>query len=126
MPDSKKSAPAPARRLGFRFEMALVYAFQLHIEQTRKGGEIPYVAHLLGVASTVIEAGGDEDQAIAALLHDAIEDQDTTREEIEANFGARVARIVANVSDMPKEGTERTADNWRERKEGYLEHLREA
>src|SRR5947209_17690950 len=88
------------RLLGFRFEMALLYAFRLHAEQTRKGGTVPYIGHLLGVASTVIEAGGDEDQAIAALLHDAIEDQGVSEQEIETLFGSRVAHIVQAVSDM--------------------------
>ena len=58
-----------------RFDDALVYASRLHREQTRKGSDIPYVAHLLAVCSLVIEHGGSEDQAIAALLHDAAEDQ---------------------------------------------------
>jgi (p)ppGpp synthase/HD superfamily hydrolase len=112
--------------LGFRFEMALLYAFQLHSTQTRKGGSIPYIGHLLGVASTVIEAGGDEDQAIAALLHDAIEDQDCTPQQIGAIFDARVAGIVLHLSDLAPEGEQRDAANWRWRKERYLTHLREA
>ena len=61
--------------LSTRFEEALVFATQLHREQTRKGTTIPYIAHLLGVTSIVLEHGGNEDEAIAALLHDAIEDQ---------------------------------------------------
>lgn len=62
-------------RLGERFDDALVYAARLHATQLRKGTDIPYVAHLLSVAALVLEDGGDEDQAVAALLHDAIEDQ---------------------------------------------------
>jgi (p)ppGpp synthase/HD superfamily hydrolase len=58
-----------------KFDSALLYAAQLHRNQTRKGTKIPYVSHLLAVCSLVIENGGDEDQAIAALLHDAVEDQ---------------------------------------------------
>lgn len=67
-----------------RFENALVYAFRLHVTQTRKGKRIPYLAHLMSVASLVLENGGDEDMAIAALLHDAVEDQGgrKTQEEI--------------------------------------------
>jgi (p)ppGpp synthase/HD superfamily hydrolase len=61
--------------LTWRFDLALQFASGLHHEQARKGVPIPYVAHLMGVSSLVLEAGGDEDQAIAALLHDAVEDQ---------------------------------------------------
>ena len=94
----------------------------LHANQVRKGTTVPYTAHLLGVAALVIDHGGDEDQAMAALLHDAIEDQGRggrTRAEIEAKFGARVARIVEGCTDadtIPK-------PPWRERKEAYLAHL---
>ncbi len=105
-----------------RFEEALVYAAQLHARQRRKGGDTPYVAHLLAVASLVIEHGGDEDQAIAALLHDAVEDQggEPTRREIARRFGDDVAFIVEGCTDadtIPK-------PPWRERKEKYIEHLR--
>jgi (p)ppGpp synthase/HD superfamily hydrolase len=111
-------------RLSRRFEQALVCAFQLHRDQTRKGTHTPYIAHLLAVASLVIEDGGDEDQAIAALLHDAVEDQGgrVTLEKIKTRFGERVAWIVEGCSDtdtLPK-------PPWRERKEAYLEHLRGA
>lgn len=58
-----------------RFDHAMVYASQIHAAQRRKGSNTPYIAHLLGVAAITLEAGGDEDQAIAALLHDAVEDQ---------------------------------------------------
>ena len=61
--------------LSMRFDEALAFASELHRDQTRKGGEIPYVAHLMTVAASVLEHGGDEDTAIAALLHDAVEDQ---------------------------------------------------
>jgi (p)ppGpp synthase/HD superfamily hydrolase len=104
-----------------RFQDALVYAAQLHATQKRKGTEIPYVAHLLGVAALVIEAGGDEDEAIAALLHDAVEDQGGahTRETIRRRFGDRVTRIVDGCTDtdiVPK-------PPWRERKEQYIAHV---
>lgn len=62
-------------KLSTRFEEALVFATQLHQTQVRKGGDIPYISHLLGVTALVLEDGGDEDEAIAALLHDAVEDQ---------------------------------------------------
>src|SRR6266545_3474018 len=85
-----------APSLSTRFEEALVLATRLPGLQRRKGTDVPYVAHLLGVASLVLEGGGDEDQAIAALLHDAVEDQGGPRtlEEIRRRFGDRVAGIV--------------------------------
>ena len=107
-----------------RFDEALVYARRLHAGQQRKGTEIPYVSHLLGVASLVLEAGGDEDEAIAALLHDAVEDQggEPTLGEIRQRFGPRVADIVAGCTDAWEE----PKPPWRERKEAYIEHLEEA
>jgi (p)ppGpp synthase/HD superfamily hydrolase len=105
-----------------RFEDALRYAAHLHARQKRKGTPIPYVAHLLAVAGLVLENGGDEDQAIAALLHDAVEDQGgiPTLQEIRKRFGERVAHIVDGCTDAyvhPK-------PPWRKRKEDYLAHLR--
>jgi GTP pyrophosphokinase len=110
--------------LGERFRQALDWAALLHKDQERKGSGIPYVSHLLGVCSLVLEDGGDEDQAIAALLHDAVEDQGgaPVLEEIRARFGNRVAAIVAGCTDtdvVPK-------PPWRERKEKYIGHLRQA
>jgi (p)ppGpp synthase/HD superfamily hydrolase len=107
-----------------RFQEALLYAFQLHANQKRKQSEVPYIAHLLGVTSLVLEDGGDEDQAIAALLHDAVEDQGgfPTLERIRTKFGNRVAEIVFELSDSatsPK-------PPWRERKESYLASLETA
>ena len=79
-----------------RFGDALALASHLHREQIRKAADIPYISHLLAVSALVIEHGGDEDQAIAALLHDAVEDQGgmETAGEIERRFGERVARMV--------------------------------
>lgn len=107
--------------LSDRFEDALVWATQLHRSQWRKGTPIPYVAHLLGVTSIVLQYGGDEDESIAALLHDAVEDQggEPILREIERRFGAQVAAIVAGCTDtmaQPK-------PPWRERKEAHLAHL---
>jgi (p)ppGpp synthase/HD superfamily hydrolase len=107
-----------------RFYRALGYAARLHAAQFRKGTKRPYVAHLLGVASIVLTHGGDEDGAIAALLHDAVEDQGgkPRLREIRRKFGARVARIVAGCTDadtLPK-------PPWLERKKTYLHHLRRA
>jgi (p)ppGpp synthase/HD superfamily hydrolase len=112
-------------RLTQRFNDALVFAAELHATQTRKGpDQIPYVSHLLGVASLVIEAGGDEDMAIAALLHDAVEDQGgyETLDRIRERFGERVAHIVEGCTD-DFSGHNRTP--WCERKVRYIKHLRE-
>ena len=108
--------------LSERFIRALDYAARLHAAQTRKGKDQPYVGHLLGVASIVIEYGGDEEMAIAALLHDAVEDQGGLPRllEIRKKFGARVADIVEGCTDawgMPKRP-------WLERKKAYLERVR--
>jgi (p)ppGpp synthase/HD superfamily hydrolase len=110
--------------LGERFDRALRHATKLHAAQTRKGTTIPYVAHLLSVAAIVLEDGGDEDEAIAALLHDAVEDQGgrPTLDEIRRQFGDRVAEIVEGCSDtdvVPK-------PPWRDRKELYIQHIRTA
>jgi (p)ppGpp synthase/HD superfamily hydrolase len=107
-----------------RFEDALVYANRLHALQTRKGTGIPYLSHLLAVAGLVLENAGDEDEAIAALLHDAVEDQggQETLSEIRRRFGNRVANIVEECTDadvIPK-------PPWRARKQAYLAHLRHA
>ncbi len=107
--------------LSERFNEALVFAAQLHANQQRKGSGIPYIAHLLGVASIVLEYGANEDEAIAALLHDAVEDQGgaATREEIRRRFGDTVTAIVDGCTDAdttPK-------PPWRQRKELYLAHL---
>jgi (p)ppGpp synthase/HD superfamily hydrolase len=108
-------------KLSTRFEEALVFATQLHAGQTRKGTNIPYISHLLAVTAIVIEHGGNEDEAIAALLHDSIEDQGgaSTREEIRRRFGDRVVEIVDGCTDtdvMPK-------PPWRVRKEEYIAHI---
>jgi GTP pyrophosphokinase len=107
--------------LSERFATALTLAASLHRAQRRKGTTIPYIAHLLAVAGLVLEHGGDEDEAIAGLLHDAVEDQGgaATLAEIERRFGSRVAAIVVGCSD-----TDTTPKPpWRARKEAYLTHL---
>jgi (p)ppGpp synthase/HD superfamily hydrolase len=106
------------------YSRAVDLARSLHDGQTRKGTEVPYLSHLLAVSAIVLEQGGTEDQAIAALLHDAVEDQGgaATLERIRVAFGEEVARIVDGCSD-----TDRTPKPpWRERKEGYLRRLRSA
>jgi (p)ppGpp synthase/HD superfamily hydrolase len=112
--------------VGKRFRDALVWAAELHEEQKRKGGNVPYVAHLLGVASIVLEHGGDEDQAIAALLHDALEDQAhrMTPGEIGARFGERVEKIVEACTDGdPEEQRDRDIGRWRVRKQKYIDQI---
>jgi GTP pyrophosphokinase len=113
-----------ARNLTARFEEALGFATRLHATQRRKGTDIPYIAHLLGVASLVITHGGNEDEAIAALLHDAVEDQGgrPTLERILEKFEGTVASIVEGCSDSEVE----PKPPWKDRKERYLLHLRSA
>lgn len=111
-------------QLTSRFEDALLFATRLHITQARKGTATPYIAHLLSVTALVLEHDGSEDEAIAALLHDAAEDQGgyETLDEIRTRFGETVAAIVAGCTDSyhtPK-------PPWRARKEAYLAHLRTA
>ena len=101
---------------GEKFEEALIHAARLHKDQTRKGTTIPYVTHLLAVAAIVGENGGTEDEVVAALLHDAIEDSPETEASLAARFGNSVAEIVAACSDadvMPK-------PPWKVRKEAYV------
>ena len=110
--------------LSSRFSDALTFAHQLHAAQTRKGTNVPYISHLLAVAAIVIENGGSEDQAIAALLHDAVEDQggQPTLEKIRERFGSKVADIVQGCTDadvIPK-------PPWKERKTAYIAHIRTA
>jgi (p)ppGpp synthase/HD superfamily hydrolase len=111
-----------------RFDEALAFAHRVHRDDTRKGTAIPYVAHLLSVCGTVLVDGGDEDEAIAALLHDTLEDHADTisREEIAARFGARVLALVEVCTDTPADYRGGPKPPWRERKTGYLEHLRHA
>ena len=104
-----------------RFDNAFRYAHQLHRGQTRKETTIPYISHLMAVAALVVEHGGNEDQAIAGLLHDAAEDQGgvQTLAEIRAMFGDAVADIVADCTDSWTD----QKPQWRARKEAYLDGL---
>ena len=116
---------------GPRFGDALVLAAQVHATQRRKDASagkapvVPYVAHLLEVAALVWSGGGDEDQAIAGLLHDALDDQSdkVTADDIEKRFSVRVRDIVEACSDG-ETGGERTRGNWHERKQAYLDRLK--
>ena len=107
---------------GDRFVEAVAYALELHGEQVRKATSIPYITHLLAVCSLVLEDGGTEDEAIAALLHDGPEDQGgrETLDEIRRRFGPDVAAMVDALSDT----METPKPPWRERKAGYLDRLR--
>ena len=125
---STKGKPSTAKlkpvKLGPRFLRAFRFAAAKHAGQARKASTIPYIAHLMGVASLVLEFGGDEDMAIAALLHDVVEDCGGAPmlAEVRRKFGKRVAKIVDACTDsytMPKLP-------WRERKESYIQHLKSA
>ena len=109
---------------GEKLERALRYASRLHRDQVRKGTNVPYITHLLAVASIVGENGGTEDEVVAALLHDAPEDQggEATLREIRAQFGDEVAQIVDGCTDTYED----PKPPWRERKERYLAHLANA
>jgi (p)ppGpp synthase/HD superfamily hydrolase len=112
-----------------RFDRALLYATHVHGGQLRKGTTTPYVAHLLAVAATVLEYGGDEDLAIAALLHDSVEDQGgkARLNDVRNRFGETVARIVEACSDsLADTGRGEPKADSKTRKEAYLAHLREA
>ncbi|ESA34649.1 metal dependent phosphohydrolase [Leptolyngbya sp. Heron Island J] len=110
--------------LGARFETALVYAAQLHRQQRRKLTGVPYMAHLMAVAALVLEDGGSEDEAIAALLHDAVEDQGglATLEVIRQRFGKAVADLVLGCTQP----ADQAGLSWRDQKRLYLEQIRGA
>jgi (p)ppGpp synthase/HD superfamily hydrolase len=119
-----RHGPQKALKLGSRFVRAFLFAAEKHAGQARKSSTIPYIAHLMGVASLVLEAGGDEDLAIAALLHDVVEDCGGAPmlQEVRRRFGERVAKVVDGCTDAdtyPK-------PPWRERKEYYIRHLQTA
>jgi (p)ppGpp synthase/HD superfamily hydrolase len=107
-----------------RYEAALALAARAHREQTRKTSDVPYIAHLAHVSVILIRHGFDEDLAIAGLLHDAVEDQDVPLPAIEAQFGPRVASIVAALSERKQEGGVKRP--WESRKQEMLHQLRRA
>src|ERR1700694_4269172 len=103
-----------------RFDRALLYATHVHGGQVRKGTSTPYVAHLLAVAATVLEYGGDEDLAIAALLHDSVEEQrgSARLQDVRNRVGERVAGIVAACSDsLANTSSGERKAHWQQRKE---------
>jgi len=111
-------------KLGPRFLRAFLFAAEKHAGQTRKASTIPYLAHLMGVASLALEFGGDEDMAIAALLHDVVEDcgGKPMLWEVRRRFGSRVAKIVEGCTDSVTD----PKPPWRGRKETYIRHLKTA
>jgi len=110
-------------QLSSRFAAAFAYANRMHAGQHRKQSTTPYIAHLMAVTGMVLENGGDEDLAIAALLHDVVEDCGglPVLADVREQFGARVARIVEECTDNLGEHL-----RWRERKQRYIDHLRHA
>lgn len=115
-----------------RFDQALQLAHQWHARQVRKGSGVPYIAHLLGVASIALEFGAGEDEAIAALLHDALEDGPSNlnrdasdlKRELEASFGTHVLHLIQGCTDAePQAG--QAKEPWAERKRAYLQRLRQ-
>jgi (p)ppGpp synthase/HD superfamily hydrolase len=123
-PQPRRSQSKHRVRLGPRFLRAFQFAAEKHAGQTRKASSIPYIAHLMGVASLVLEFGGDEDLAIAALLHDVVEDCGgaPVLKEVRRKFGRRVAKIVDGCTDSDTD----PKPPWRERKESYIQHLKSA
>jgi (p)ppGpp synthase/HD superfamily hydrolase len=105
---------------GTRFADAATFACEQHHGQRRKGSGAPYVTHPMAVASLVAEFGGDEDQAIAALLHDVMEDCDVGRDDIAERFGEPVAQMVESCTDA----VEQPKPPWRPRKEAHIAHVR--
>ncbi len=107
-----------------RFDQALLYATAVHAGQTRKATDIPYISHLLGVAAIALEHGANEDEAISALLHDAVEDAGGVGRlaDIRGRFGDTVAEIVDGCTDTDQD----PKPPWRARKEAYIAHLDQA
>lgn len=121
---AKMPAKLKPRKLGPRFRQAFLFAADKHAHQARKASTTPYIAHLMGVCSLVLEFGGDEEMAIAALLHDVVEDCGGAPmlKEVRRRFGLRVEKIVDGCTDSDTT----PQPPWRERKEKYLHHLKSA
>ena len=110
-----------------RMYKALKLAFKLHGHDARKKSTVPYIAHLLAVCALVQLDGGIEDEAIAALLHDALEDKpkEINRKKIRHKFGKKVLKMIELSTDTPKDYAGGQKPPWRKRKEAYLKHIRE-
>src|SRR6202790_1256371 len=119
MPDRDE---LPTAVLTGRFSEAVRWASHLHADQARKGTRIAYISHLLAVSSLVLEDGGTEEEAIAGVLHDAIEDRHVAEAEIRARFGAPVAEIVVACSEDRDAARDQ---DWEARKRRYLDHLQD-
>lgn len=106
---------------------ALELAFKLHGHDTRKKSNIPYLAHLLSVCALVQLDGGSEEEAIAAMLHDALEDkpEEISREQIRQQFGDNVLKIIEISSDTPRDYRGGEKPPWKERKEAYIAHIKD-
>jgi (p)ppGpp synthase/HD superfamily hydrolase len=121
--------PGPRPALGHRFASAVEWAVELHGAQTRKGSGVPYVAHLMEVAALVLHDGGTESEAIAGLLHDAIEDAGVKPKQIRKRYGRKVSKIVRACTEtidgkLPgKSKSPRDASTWRARKQEAIDHL---
>ncbi len=113
------------RALSKRFHEAVSLAIEVHGKDVRKGTDIPYISHLFSVCSLVLYDGGSENEAIAALLHDTLEDHPemVTPGMLQEKFGKEVLSIIQNCSDTPKNYTGGPKAPWMERKKKYLEHL---
>lgn len=111
--------------LGPRFDEALQRASDLHRSQRRKGSTVPYFSHLMAVAALVLEDGGDEDEAIAALLHDALEDhpEKIRADEIGRRFSPRVLALVVACTDTPRDFAGGAKAPWEQRKAAYIAHI---
>jgi (p)ppGpp synthase/HD superfamily hydrolase len=120
----KKKISLKPPKLGIRLQRAFQYAAEKHAGQTRKQTAVPYLSHLMAVASLVLEAGGDEDMAIAALLHDVVEDCGgiARLREVRKQFGPRVGKIVEGCTDSFAE----PKAEWMERKKNYLREVKHA
>ena len=126
--------PAPLAPIDAATQSSLVaattFAYRWHGDQTRKGSKIPYISHLLQVKGLVLEHGGDAEQAIAALLHDSLEDAEnpdiarTRAADIVENFGAGALAIVRDCSDTQADEAGASKRPWPERKQRYIAHLR--
>ena len=122
----KSSMKSKSPQISARLYEALQFIFKLHGHDARKASNIPYMSHLLSVCSIVQQDGGDEDEAIAALLHDALEDkpEETNRDEINKLFGNRVVTIIEVSIDTPLDYQGGVKPPWHQRKEAYLAHVR--
>ena len=111
--------------LGAPFDRAFALASKLHRDHKRKGSEVPYISHLMGVAALVLEDGGDEEEAIAGLLHDALEDcaEQISGEDLEEQFGPRVRELVEACTDTPLDFEGGRKPDWKARKDAYIAHI---